>query len=262
MNRINYFGFGHFIFTILLSLSLTGVVASENINDTSLSSVPPSGLAFTTDVGIIGCYTPAVAEMGQPFSAVIEVINQGPAAAEGIQIDYYLVRSNETDARPIWVHQKTADIISPFHQDDVSFTIDLPGGIAPGAYALLSTINSTTIDRNLTNNQYLSNTPIVIKKSILSQSTGLADLSVSIDSISSNGTAPGYPFTINYTVFNTGNTSTGTFHVGFYLSQDPNIEPSDLRVWDEIYYSAYPGMAEPGVSTDLLPVEIPKWVYY
>jgi uncharacterized protein YkwD len=262
MNRMNFMRFSHLLFYILLFLLLTGVVTSDSTNNTSFSTTPQSGLALTTDVGIFDSHTPDVAEMETPFSAGIGIINNGPAAAEEIQIDYYLVRYNETDARPIWLHQKTADEIPAFYKNVVDFTVDLPGGITPGLYTLFSTIHTTTVDRNLSNNQYLSKTPIKIKKSISSITAEKADLSVNIDSISSSETAPGYPFTINYTVFNTGNETAGTFHVGFYLSSDQNIEPSDIRLWDEIYYKAYPGMKEPGESIDIIPAEVPPGEYY
>jgi uncharacterized protein YkwD len=215
-----------------------------------------------TDVGITGSFTPETAEMEMPFSAWIEVINKGPAAAEEIHIDYYLVRYNETNSRPIWLHQKTTDEIPAFYQNKVPLTVDIPGGITPGLYLLLSTINTTTPDRNLSNHQYLSQKPIKITRSVLSHSSGPVDLTVTVHQLSSHETAPGYPLTINYSVSNTGNGSAGTFHVGFYLSPDQNIEPSDLKLWDEIYYDTYPGMNEPGVSTDIVPMEIPPGEYY
>ncbi len=253
------------LFNISLFICLfliTSGFADSDLNGTRNDTSTHSGLLFTTDLAITGSITPQTAELGSPFSADIEVINSGPASAENIRINYYLTPYNTTDATPIWIHQKTADQIPAFYKDIVPFTIDVPGGIFPGLYSLFATISTTTPDRNLSDNEYLSQLPIAIKASVPRSSQGLPDLSVRIDSISSTETSPGYPLTINYTLFNTGNGDAGTFHIGFYISPDSQIDPSDLKLWDEVYYQAGPGMAEPGVSTDLIPDDIPSGEYY
>ena len=250
------------LFTIFLLLLSAGFTVAEDSGDTNNSSISPSELTLTTDPAIVGSITPKSAEMGSPLSASILVMNNGPAPAKGIQIDYYLIRFNETEAQPIWLHQKTSDLIPAFYQQIVPFSVTLPGGIEPGLYSLFTTISTTSNDRNLTNNKFLSNQPIDVRRAVASSQPGLPDLSVTIDSVSSDQAAPGYPFTINYTISNKGSTDAGTFHVGFYLSPDPVIEPSDFRLWDEVYYHAYPGMKEAGSSTDIVPSGIQPGDYY
>lgn len=247
---------------IILIIITTGISSAETSNTSPAIPTGVSGLAHTTDVGIHGSFTPQTAETGTPFTAGNQLFNLGPEHAEDIQIDYYLVPFNETNARPIWLHQKTTEVIPAFYDDVVSFTTDLPGGINPGLYTLLTTISTKSVDRNLSNNQYISHTPIQIKRSLNPRTDGQPDLSVTIDDANPNETAPGYPFTIHYSVFNTGNGSSGTFHVGFYLSPDQIIEPSDIRIWDEVYYSSWPGMAETGSATDIIPSKVQPGSYY
>jgi uncharacterized protein YkwD len=221
-----------------------------------------SDLIFTTDISINGSITPKQAEMGFPFSAGIEIVNSGPANAQDITINYYLVPFNETDAKPIWIHQKTAKEIPAFYRDTVFFTVTMPGGIKAGQYNLYTTLTTSTPDRDQANNQYISDSPIDVRRSTSSSLYDPADLLVTIDGISSSVTGPGYPFTINYTLFNVGSGSSGTFRIGFYLSQDEVISPSDLKLWDEIYYKSYPGMAEKGTAVDIIPEEIPQGEYF
>lgn len=220
-----------------------------------------AGLISTTDLAIAGSITPKVAEMGFPFSASIFVVNTGPADAQEIRIDYYLV-SNGSEAEPIWIHQKTAEKIPAFYHDNVAFTTTMPGGIDPGEYLLYATIQTNTTDRNLTNNQYRSVKPIEIRRTVRSQEPGSPDLSVTLDSVEPENTAPGYPLTIIYTVTNTGDKSSGTFHIGFYLSEDQEITPSDLKIWDDICYESYPGMTEHGVSRNIIPTDLIPGEYY
>lgn len=250
----------YFSLFLLLFVAVCGY--AEPVINTTISNTSHSELLLTTDLAISGSITPRTAEMGSPFSADIEVINAGPAPADGIRINYYLVQYNTTGSEPIWIHQKTADKIPAFYKDLVPFTIDIPGGITPGQYSLFATISTTTTDRNLSNNEYLSQLPINVKPSLSGSPSGLPDLSLRLDSISTSEVSPGYPLTINYTVLNSGTGDAGTFHVGFYLSPDPEIKPSDLKLWDEVYYHASPGMVESGVSTDLVPLEIPPGEYY
>lgn len=246
---------------LILLISCWGMA---DINETAPIEVNAThaDLLFTTDLALTGSITPSTVEMGSPLSAVIGVMNAGPAPAEKIRINYYLVRYNESEAVPIWIHQKVADLIPAFYQDTVSFTINTPSGIAPGRYNLYTTISTTATDRNLSNNEFLSQAPIEIRQAIPRSTTGLPDLSLKIDSVSSIDLASGYPLTIGYTVMNTGDGEAGTFHVGFYLSPDPDIDPSDLKLWDEVYYQASPNMAESGVATDLVPADIPPGEYY
>jgi uncharacterized protein YkwD len=246
---------------ILILILISAAVQSAEIPGNN-STIIPSELTRTTDLAIIGSITPHTAEMQSPLSASILLMNNGPAAAKEVQIDYYLARKNATGSTPVWIHQKTAEVIPAFYQDMVSFTVPLPGGIDPGPYSLFSTIRTTTPDRNQTNNEYLSGQPINVKSEFFTPAPGLSDLGVKINSVSPSETGPDYPFTINYTVSNLGNSDAGTFHTGFYLSQDQVIEPSDLKIWDEVYYQAYPGMSEPGSATDIIPSHIPPGDYY
>jgi len=243
------------IFVVLLSLHGSATI----VND---SSYIPSELSKTCDLAITGSITPVTAEMDSPFTASIQLINYGPGVAKDIQIDYYLKKFNESEEKPVWIHQKTATEIPAFYQDLVTFSVPLPGGIEPGKYSLYSTIQTSSPDRNTSNNIYTSILPIDIRKAYSSSVSGLSDLRVTIDDVSSGVTAPGYPLTINYTVSNAGDIDSGTFHVGFFFSKDSRIEASDLKLWDEIYYHAYPGMTEPGSSTDIIPDTIPPGDYY
>ncbi len=247
-----------FLFIIIVFLSVLQGSAST-INE---SPFTPSELSKTCDLAITGSLTPVIAEMGSPFTASIQLINYGPGEAKDIQIDYYLAKYNESEHNPIWIHQKTAEEIPAFYQDMVSFSVNLPGGIEPGQYTLYSTIQTSSTDRNSSNNEYASMLPVDVRKAYSSSVSGLSDLRVTIDEISTHESAPGYPLTINYTISNSGDTDAGTFHVGFFLSQDSLIDASDLKLWDEIYYHAYPGMTEPGSSTDIIPDTIPPGDYY
>jgi|GEM_PF-1124292 len=257
----------HLISSFLLLLVLTGFSMADSpiINNSTILNSSAGGvhaeLLNTADLAIIYSITPREAEMGSPFSAAVGVVNPGPAAADQIRIDYYLVQ-NVTGAIPIWIHQKTAGEIPAFYNDRVPFTIDLPGGIMPGEYNLMATISTVSVDRNLSNNEYISAAPIEVKRAVESSQSDLPDLQVSLDSISTNDIAPDYPLTINYTVSNIGKGSAGTFRLGFYLSNDPEVDPSDQKLWDVIFYQAYPGMSEPGSSTNLIPHDIMPGEYY
>ena len=249
-------------FFILLLLPVGLCVADDSAILNSSPNATHTGLLLTTDLLIAGSITPQSAEMGSPFTAMIDVVNLGPAPAEQIRIDYYLVQNGTPDLHPIWIHQKTADEIPAFYHERVPFTVDLPGGINPGLYSLFSTISTSTEDRNLTNNEYLSHTPLDVKRAVEPSQSDLPDLTVTLDNVSAYVISPDYPLTINYTVSNIGKGNAGTFRLGFYLSPDEEVEPSDQRLWDVIFYQAYPGMTESGVSTNLVPREILPGNYY
>lgn len=257
----------YLILSVILLLVCTGCCVADfsmSNNSTILNSSPGTAhaeLLNTADLAILASITPKEAEMGSPFSSAIVVANTGPAAADQIKIDYYLIQ-NVSDAKPIWIHQKTTEEIPAFYRDQVPFTVDLPGGINPGEYYLMSTISTSTADRNLSNNQYVSTAPIEVKRAIQPSQSDLSDLVVTLDNVSPTEIAPDYPLTINYTVSNIGKGSAGTFRLGFYLSKDPDVDPSDQKLWDVIYYQAYPGMKEPGVSTNLIPHDIEPGEYY
>nr|WP_319540521.1 CAP domain-containing protein [uncultured Methanospirillum sp.] len=257
----------HLISSFLLLLFLVGFSMAESpiINNSTIlnssAGAVHADLLNTADLAIIASITPREAEMGSPFSAAIGVVNPGPAAADQVRIDYYLV-PNATGAIPIWIHQKTAEEIPAFYSDRVPFTVDLPGGITPGEYNLMATISTVTIDRNLSNNEYISAAPVEVKRAVEPSQSDLPDLDVSLDSISATEITPDYPLTINYTVSNIGKGSAGTFRLGFYLSKDPEVDPSDQKLWDVIFYQAYPGMSEPGSSTNLIPHDIAPGEYY
>jgi uncharacterized protein YkwD len=257
----------YLICSFLLLLFLIGFSVADfpTSNNSSVLNSSPGGahaeLLNTADLAIIASITPREAEMGSPFSAEIVVVNTGPAVAYQIKIDYYLIQ-NVTGAKPIWIHQKTTEEIPSFYRDKVPFSVDLPGGIIPGEYNLMATISTTTVDRNLSNNDYISSAPIEVKRAVQPSQSDLPDLTVALDSASATEIAPDYPLTINYTVSNIGKGSAGTFRLGFYLSKDPEVDPSDQRLWDVIFYQAYPGMSEPGTSTNLIPHDIEPGEYY
>lgn len=221
-------------------------------------------LISTTDLAIAGSITPKTVEMGFPISASIFVVNTGPAEAKDVQIDYYIINSdqNQTYSYPIWLHQKTTDSIPPFYRDNVPFTATMPGGIEPGEYSLYATIKTDTTDRNLTNNLYSSSNKIDVKSSIQSDVTGFPDLSLTLDHVQPIITAPGYPLTINYTVRNTGNKISGTYHIGFFLSSNLEITPADIKIWDDVSYYSYPGMIQNGSSQNIIPETVPPGEYY
>lgn len=241
-----------------LLLLFTGLAA---LGTGTADPVLSPDLLNSTDLVIEGSTTQDSAEMGSESPAEIVVKNYGPARADAIRINMYLV-PNQTPGEKIWVLQKTADQIPPFYQDRVPFSFRVPQGIVPGDYFLVSTISTTTTERNETNNQFRSSRPIHIRRAINPPSGGLPDLGLTIDSIHPLETGPDYPFSVNYTVRNTGDQDSGSFRIGLYLSPDQQIEPSDVRIGDEIYYGSYPGMQEKGRTTDIIPQGIPAGVYY
>ncbi len=246
-----------FLFTVI-ALLITPLMAADETG--SGENLTP-GNFLRPDLVVGDIEVPDSAVMGFPAAGTVSIRNIGPQAAPGVRIEFQLVGA-EMASPAIWLHEKTTREIPGLYQDTVPYEVTIPDGIEEGEYLLAVSISTTGVETNLTNNQGISGVPIRIGKSTPKTDRDKADLSVIIDSVSGLNFTPGYPYSLNYTVQNKGSGNAGTFYVGFFLSDDPEIEPSDIKVADEIYYRAGLGMNETGISADLLSTGILPGSYH
>lgn len=86
---------------------------------------------------------------------------------------------------------------------------------------------------------------------------------LSLEQISAPLTSsPGFPYLINTTLMNMGNTSSGVSTVGYYLSSDRNLSEEDPLLWAEYADILKSGERKTISSKNTFPEKIPAGSYY
>lgn len=197
---------------------------------------------------------------GKDIGGRVLIMNRGPVPADGISIQFLLKGTGKNEGAVVWLDVKATQQIPANYQAVMPFAIPVPQGLEEGEYLLEVGITSRQHDFNVADNTVISD-PVLITRGT-SWRGGKPDLTVTIDSIDRNHTAPGYPLHITYTVHNQNSQSAGTYYTGFFLSPDEHISADDYRLREAVSYSVYGGMDLEGVSQGLVPDNIPSGRYY
>lgn len=178
--------------------------------------------------------TATTVEWGHPITAHVEVRNQGTSYVNGHNTGFYLSADSviTTDDIPVggtWINSLNAGGV---FTADVTFNVKSWKSIVPGTYYLGAVADNTNriIETNETNNG-TAGTMITV--------TQVADLVMDVISTTATTVEWGHPITIHVEEHNQGTSYVNGSLTSFYLSSDPLITTSDIRVgsvWLQYFY--------------------------
>lgn len=197
--------------------------------------------------------------LDESFTITDRVTNIGGAAASIVRVEYLLSPEPDgSDGRHIgwW----TLMNLNAGETRSSRETLGIPSSVRPGLYYLVRkiTVTSNPPENNTGNNEWISNTPVIVR---YSPSAAVPDLT-HIRTIFPCGN-PGDTVQITDTISNIGNTCAEGFSVAYYVSPYDTFDPATatyLGVWtpDRIC----PGEQKTQTTTVTIPGSLKNGSYY
>ncbi|NLV26702.1 MAG: hypothetical protein GXY48_06005 [Methanomicrobiales archaeon] len=252
------------MFKTAIFIIISLICSSTFIPVSGLSDLIP-GLeeysAITPDLSLSSLIVSDNVFTNTDLTGSVIVANTGPVPATNVETTFVLIKNGSTSSIVYWLPEKTTHEMQPGLKGKVPFQFLVPEGIREGEYTVEATITSDEYDLFVADNTISSEHPVRIHESGRWKGEH-PNLVVSIDNIDRHIVAPGSPLAITYTVRNLNDHSAGTYHIGFFLTQDNTLSSRDILFRDITSFSVNGLMNEEHTSLDLLPENIPDGEYY
>ena len=197
---------------------------------------------------------PASTVTGASVDIVNMVKNQGIGSAGRFYVALYLSTDAAITTADTIVGTRHFWGLSSGVTDSATTRVTIPTTLSAGTYYIgaIADYNSTLAETNETNNALSGNTVII---------TIGADLVMTAVSGPSSGTK-GASISISNTVKNQGTGGAASFIVGLYLSTDPNITTTDLRLGTRSVGSLAAGASSSATTSVTIPTTVAAGTYY
>ena len=194
---------------------------SETVETNNVSSLPISISASMIDLTIVNNYlSSTTVAQGGTFNANCYILNQGNTGVSSSNVGFYLSTDSLWDANDTYLNNQSGTTLAANSLSSRARSLTIPTGTAPGNYFILYFADySNMISENIETNNVVSSTISVVLPAI--------DLSILSPSANPSTVIAGNSLTAVSTIFNSGNTSTTSSNIGYYLSADSVFDPSD-----------------------------------
>ena len=225
-------------------------------SDESNNAIAGNAIVVTpgADLTMTAMNGPAIGATGQVVTISDTIKNQGTSAIGGHYVGYYLSADPVITANDLRLGARFVQNLAAGASSSGNVSFGIPVNLMPGTYywGVIADFTQTQSESNENNNALVGNT-------ILIHAGG--------DLVMTNVNGPseminGESVTIAMTVKNQGIAVIGASYVGVYLSSDPEITTSDIRLGARYIPSLAVGVSSTGSVAVTIPTSLPTGTYY
>lgn len=193
----------------------------ESIETNNKKYLPISVNASFVDLRMINYYlSSTTVARGSSVNAYSYVFNQGNISSSTSNVGFYLSIDSLWSASDVYLNSFSGGVIAAAAYSNRAVSTTIPAGTTPGNYYILYYADYTNLSAESNESNNVSATPITITNQEIDLLT-LAPYSLSATLLA------GTSVSVGATIFNAGNTASGSSNIGFYLSLDSLFDASD-----------------------------------
>jgi plastocyanin len=171
---------------------------------------------------------------GDPIAIDTEVRNVGSAASAAYTVNYYLSTDSSITTGDTLLGSSNRPGLGAGNDANFTGNVNLPGGLAGGSYFVGGIIDIN--DANNGNNTNLEDEPISVQGG-----QQVVDLALQNVNVANGNYQQGASITVQRTVSNLGNQTSGTASISFYASTDNTISGADTLLGSQNVPALAPG---------------------
>ena len=211
-----------------------------------------SGVKIGPDLIVPAVAVPAAAGAGDHIVVSDTIHNQGGGASIASTTRLYLSGNLSLDAADVALGERTVQPLAAGASDTATTAVTIPGTVGAGTYYILAQADATgtVLETSETNNVKASSS---IKIG--------SDLVVSAVTVPSTGGA-GEKITVSDTTKNQGSGGASESVTAFYLSLNPSLDGSDVRLGGRYVLPLGSGQTDMASTSVMIPNGTPTGSYY
>jgi trimeric autotransporter adhesin len=145
-------------------------------------------------------------------------------------VSFYISKDSIIDGNDLLLANQTSYTVKPMVATSVNYSFTVPNTLIPGKYYLLFIADKSNSTLEINENNNLAYTEVNVEASVV-------DLFMKSVSINPTSIVAGNSVNINFSIFNTGNSSSVDTELGIFLSNDSIFDNKDMFLKTDYIYS-------------------------
>lgn len=207
-------------------------------------------------------FSPGVVNAGIGDTITIQdtVLNQGAVGSGSFRVSFYLSNNTAITASDLLLGSRTVAGLAVGESSTAVTELEVPSTIPGGSWFVGALADDLDVVLEATNgnNAIFSGSAL----DVVSSEDPMPDLEMTSLSFSPSTAVAGSTIQFLDRVQNSGTLSSGTFHVGVYLSEDMEVTTDDLLIAERIVFNLAIDFGSASSFSTILPNDLPAGDYY